>query len=175
VVHVLVDEAVPGQHRPELLALGEARQLAVDEQVRDLDEVRLLRELLDAVAAVAQDALFTVEVRDRARRRPGVHVPAVERDVAGLVAQRSDVDRVLILRPDDHGEIDLLAVGEDQLCTRFLVRDCHGRTIPDLGCDEPLARSQNGARRASDRRWSNVCGGARTACARPARGAATGA
>jgi len=62
------------------------RQVAVDEQISHFDEPAVLRELLDWDAAVAQDALFAVEERDRALRRRGVHESRVEGDEAGLRA-----------------------------------------------------------------------------------------
>src|SRR5690606_32281579 len=104
----------------ERLALGLRRQLAVDEQVAGLDEVGVLRQLLYRVATVAQDAFFTVEVRDRARGRAGDHVPAVERDVAGFLAKRSDVDRVFVFGAHDHGQRGLFSSREDELGTNFL-------------------------------------------------------
>jgi hypothetical protein len=48
-----------------LLELRLVRQLAVEDEVGDLEVGGLLGELLDRVAAVAQDAVVTVEVRDR--------------------------------------------------------------------------------------------------------------
>src|ERR1051325_5431980 len=90
VLHVLVNERVTRQRGRERGALRLGRQLAVDQQVAGLDEVALLGELFDRIAAVAQDALLTVEVRDGARRGAGVHVPAVERDVPGLPTQRAN-------------------------------------------------------------------------------------
>ena len=55
------------------------RQLAVDEQVGDLEVRRLLGELVDRVAAVLEDPLVAVEVRDRRAAGRGVH----ERRVVG--------------------------------------------------------------------------------------------
>ena len=54
-----------------LVELRLRRQLAVDQQVGDLEVGRLLRELLDRIAAVLEDALVAVDVGDRrpARRR----------------------------------------------------------------------------------------------------------
>src|SRR5258707_249952 len=69
----------------------------------------------------AQYARFAVEVRDRARRRARVHVPAIERDVSGVVAERPDVDRVLVLGPDDDRKRGFLAVGEGQFRGELLV------------------------------------------------------
>ena len=50
-----------------LVELRLRRQLAVDEQVGDLEVGRLLGELLDRVAAVLEDALVAVDVGDRRR------------------------------------------------------------------------------------------------------------
>src|SRR5260221_9375180 len=107
-----MDQAVARQQRPERFAFDLVRELAVDQQVRRLDEVRVLGELLDRITAVAQDALLAIEIRDRARRRARVHVAAVERDVARLRAERLDVDRVLVLGTDDNGKFYFLATGE---------------------------------------------------------------
>ena len=68
------------------LRLG--RQLAVDEQVGDLEVGRLLGELLDRVAAVLEDALVAVDVRDRRAARRGVR----ERRVVGHQAEVVLVD-----------------------------------------------------------------------------------
>ena len=43
-------------------------QLAVDEQVGDLEVGRLFGQVLDGVAAVAEDPVVAVEERDRARQ-----------------------------------------------------------------------------------------------------------
>ena len=87
-------------HLRELL-LG--RELTVEQEVRDLEIGRLLRELLDRVAAVAQDAGVAVEEGDRAgtrRRRQERRV--VHAQIRVELAQRRrrehavvDVDRDL--------------------------------------------------------------------------------
>ena len=62
--HVLVDERVVGDlvgPRGELLLVG---KFAVQQQVGDLEVRRVLGELLDRVAAVAQDAGVAVEIGD---------------------------------------------------------------------------------------------------------------
>ena len=60
-LHVLVDERVVGDlvHPGVVLRLG--RQAAMDQQVGDLEEVGLLRQLLDRVAAVLEDPLLAVD------------------------------------------------------------------------------------------------------------------
>ena len=67
-LHELLDVLV--QHRVERdlarprLLLRRGRQLAEQDQVRGLEEVALLGELLDRIAAVEQDALVAVDVGD---------------------------------------------------------------------------------------------------------------
>ena len=66
-LEVLVQQGVPldlGGERRQLL--GTVERFTVDQQVADLDERRLLGELLDRVAAVTQDAGITVDVGDGA-------------------------------------------------------------------------------------------------------------
>ncbi len=87
----------------------------MDQQVAGLDEVAALGELLDRDAAIAQDAGLTVDIRDRAGRRPGVHVPGIEGHVAGVGAQRPDVDGVLVLGADHDRQVEAAAVGDGEL------------------------------------------------------------
>ena len=69
--HVLVDERVVGDVVGPRLQLRLVGQLAVQQEVGDLEVRRVLGELLDGIAAVAQDAGVAVEVGDLrlARRR----------------------------------------------------------------------------------------------------------
>src|SRR4029077_15088245 len=69
-------------------------QFAVDQQVADLDEIRLLGQLLNRVAAVAQDARVAVDVGDGALGRGGVDEAFVIGGVAALGQQRSQPDAV---------------------------------------------------------------------------------
>jgi len=76
----------------ELGELLQRRQLAVQQQVRDLHERAVFGQLLDGVAAVGQDALVAVDVADgrglvsRAYAADGVGVARV------VVAQRLAID-----------------------------------------------------------------------------------
>ena len=86
----------------ELLQLLLGGQFAVDKQVADLDEIRLLGELLDRVAPVAQDAGVAVDVGDGAPGGRGVDEALVVGGVAGLGQQRPQGDAVGSLsRMDD--------------------------------------------------------------------------
>lgn len=55
-----------------LRELGSGGQFAEDHEVRDLEEARVLRELLDGVTPVAQYPLFAVDIGDGASRRGGI-------------------------------------------------------------------------------------------------------
>src|SRR6185295_3204715 len=79
--HRVVRDAVdPG------LLLGPGRQLALQEQVGRLQERALLRELLDRVAAVVEDALVPVDERDAALAGGGVGESRVVGHETGVVA-----------------------------------------------------------------------------------------
>ena len=60
-LHVLVHERVVGDLVDPRVVLRLGRQAAVDQQVGDLEEVGLLRQLLDRVAAVLEDPLLAVD------------------------------------------------------------------------------------------------------------------
>ena len=110
VLHVLVQHLVLGQQVRETPQLGAGGQLAHDDQVGHLDEGGFLRQLLDGDAAVAQDALLAVDEGDLALAGTGVAVAVVQRDVAGLVAQRGDVHRALLFGAFDNRKLAALSV-----------------------------------------------------------------
>src|SRR5664280_1224649 len=69
--HVFVNERVMGDLVLPDVVLGRARQLALQQEIGDFEEGRLLGQLLDRIAPVAEDPLVAVEEGDRtlARRR----------------------------------------------------------------------------------------------------------
>ena len=97
VPHLLADEGVMRHLAAEPIELLAGRQLAPDQQVGDLQEGRALGQLLDRIAAIAEDALLPVEEGDGAGARAGVAVAGVVGDEPGLAAQPPDVDRVVTL------------------------------------------------------------------------------
>ena len=117
-------------------------ELPVEQEVRDLDEGRLLRELLDGVAAVAQDALLAVEEGDRAGGGGGVQEAGVERHEAGAGPQLRDVDPALLLRSHGERELQGLAV--------VVQGDVRHRTIPlkRCGCGVGSGRIRKALRRS---------------------------
>ena len=61
-----MDERVVGDAEHPLVELSLGRQLAVQQEVGDLEERRVLGQLLDGVAAVLEDAVIAVDVGDGA-------------------------------------------------------------------------------------------------------------
>ena len=62
--HLLVHHRVVRDAVVEIVLLRRGRQLAVEQQVADLEEVAVLGQLLDRIAAIEQDALVAVDVGD---------------------------------------------------------------------------------------------------------------
>ena len=79
VLDVLVHERVDRDLVHPARQLRLRRELAVDQQVGDLQVAGVLAQLLDRVAAVLQDAGVAVDVGDRAAARGRVHVRRVVR------------------------------------------------------------------------------------------------
>jgi len=77
------------------LQLGTGGKFFVNDQVGGLDEARVLGQLLDRNATVAQDALFAVDKRDGALTSAGVPITVVKGDQPGLIAKLANVDRPL--------------------------------------------------------------------------------
>src|SRR5579884_1407215 len=75
--HVLVDERVHGDLMTPGVVLGGVGQLAVEQQVGHLEIGRLLGQLLDRVAAVAQNAVLSVDHRDGTGAEGGGRQPGV--------------------------------------------------------------------------------------------------
>ena len=105
-LQILVDQTVPREAVVELLVLLRRRQRALGQQVCDLDEVGPFGELIDRVAAVPENALLTVDERDRALARPRVQAARVQRDVARLLPQRFHIDGALSFAAHDDVEFD---------------------------------------------------------------------
>ena len=89
-----MQHGVVGHPALEVLELRRGRQLAVEQQVGDLEEVRLLGQLLDRVAAVEQLALVAVDVGDRALAGAGRGVARIEGEDAAVGVEPADVDDV---------------------------------------------------------------------------------
>ena len=104
--HVLVDERVAGDVALPLGQLRAVGQLTVEQQVGHLQVGALLGELLDRVAAVAQDAVVAVEVGDRALAGRGLQVGRVVDEERGIELRIADAGNT----PPSIGTVTVLPV-----------------------------------------------------------------
>ncbi len=114
VQHVLVDQRALVQERRELLELALRGQLAVQQQVGDLGERRMLREILDRIPPVAEDAPLAVDERDPAAARTRVLETPVERHVPRGLPQARDVHGLLAFGAAHHGQLVGLPLQDDR-------------------------------------------------------------
>jgi hypothetical protein len=109
--HLLVNHRVIGHVIHEVGLLGLVRQLAVQDQIGDLEEVTLLGQVLDRVAAMQKDALVAVDIGDLRLAAAGRGVARIVGEVAGVVVELADVDDAGTDRTFDDRQLDGLAVG----------------------------------------------------------------
>src|ERR1051326_5561026 len=127
-LELLVDDRVVGDVVRPLLELPRVRELAVEEEVGDLEVSAFFGELLDRIAAVLEDAFVAVDEGDGAAARRGVHERRVVRHHPEVVAvdfdlpqverlDRSILDRDLVAFPGA-----VIGDGERVLRQRFYLR-----------------------------------------------------
>ena len=102
-----------------LLAVG---QLAVKQQIAHLEEVAVLRELLDRVAAIQQHAGIAVDEGNRRAAARSRQVARVVGEHSRLRIQRADIDHLGPHAAGEQGKFQAAAIG--QLDGRHLF---HGR------------------------------------------------
>ena len=66
VVHLFVDHRVIGHELFKRLKLFGGGEFTVKQQIADFEKVRLAGKLIDWIAAVQQDAFFTIDISDGA-------------------------------------------------------------------------------------------------------------
>ena len=126
-LQVLVQHRVVRHLVGELLQLGGRGQLLVQQEPHDLDEVALLRQLLDRVAGVPQYALLPIQERDLALARTRVAKARVVGDGAGLGAQLANIERDFAFAADHHRQVEfLIPEGELGGLRNGLVGHCFG-------------------------------------------------
>ena len=117
--HLLVHHGVARDGAAEVFELRLVRQLAVEQQVAHLDEVGVLRQLLDRVAAVEQHALVAVDVGDLGRAVGGRGEARIVGEAAGVAVEPADVDDVGPDGARSHRQMRLLVAAEAS-ALRFL-------------------------------------------------------
>ena len=91
--HLLVHHGVARDAVVEVGLLRRGRQFAVEQQVAGLEEVAVLGELLDRIAAIEQDALVAVDVGDLGLAACRRGEAGVVGEHAGLAVELGDVER----------------------------------------------------------------------------------
>ena len=139
----LVHHRVVGDFVLELVELRGVRQLAVHQQVADFQEIGVLGQLLDRIAAIHQDAGVAVDVGDRAAAAGRRHEARVVGEVAGFLVELADVyarrtDRAGVHRQfhalAGGGEDHALVVRHDRLLGLHFAAGSGGARSPLPGC-----------------------------------------
>ena len=112
--HLLVHHGVARDGVVEILELALGRQLAVQQQVADLEEVGLLRQLFDGIAAIEQDALVAVDVGDAGRAVGRRCEARIVGEAAGVAVQPADVDDVRTDGSRSHRHLGLPVAAQRQ-------------------------------------------------------------
>ncbi len=142
--HLLVQHGVTRDRVAEGGELVRRRQVAVQEQVADLKEARLLGQLVDGVAAIEQHAIVAIDVGDARGTVGGRCEPGIVGEAAGVAVELADVDHVGAERAAAHWQTGGLAF-EGQLGGDFLGRfvvDVHGAESCDTRLGEWVASTR---------------------------------
>ena len=134
ILHLFMQHRMHRHAMLEILQLRGSRQVAIQKQVADFQEMRLLCQLVDGKAAVQQHALVAVDegyrtVAGRGRGEAGI----IGEDV-GLSIELADVDDIRSGGPRQNRHFDRLAIQ----------RKCRGARL--LGCSVHRRPSLYGAR-----------------------------
>ena len=111
--HLLVHHGVAGDAVVEIGLLGRGRQFAVEQQVAGLEEVAVLGELLDRIAAIEQDALVAVDIGDLGFAARGRGEARIVGEHAGLAVELADVDDARADRAGYDRQIDSLVADRE--------------------------------------------------------------
>ena len=112
-VHLVVHHGVARDPVVEIRLLGRAGQLAEQHQVGGLEEVAVLGELLDRVAAIEQHALVAVDISDLRLAGGGRGEARIEGELAGLGVELADIDHVGADRSGLDGQFDVFVAHDD--------------------------------------------------------------
>jgi hypothetical protein len=109
-LELFVQQGVAADALVEVFQFGRGGQVAVDQQVGNLEEARVLGQLVNGVPAVAQDAGIAVNLGDGRRGGRGVHETGVKRDGTGLLQQLRNVVAVIAFGRFEPREVEFAAI-----------------------------------------------------------------
>ena len=122
-VHLVMHHRMARDPVIEVGLLGRGRQFAVEQEIAGLEEVAMLGELLDRVAAIEKDALIAVDIGDLRLAGGGRGEARIVGEHAGLGIELRDVDDARPDRAGPHRQLDLLVVSDER--ARCAVHDVH--------------------------------------------------
>ena len=100
--HLLVHHGVARDAIVEVVLLGLGRQFAVEQQVADFEEVAVLGQLVDRIAAMQQHALVAIDKGDLRLAARGRGEARIVGEGAGFLVERADVDDLWADRATSH-------------------------------------------------------------------------
>ncbi len=136
--HLLVHHGVVGDALDEIGLLGRGRQFAEQQQIAGLEEVAVLGQLLDRIAAIEQDALVAVDIGDLGFAARGRGEARVVGEHPGRGVELGDIDH---LGPDGPG------------LDRIIVAFVADRELGGLGTRLRVHRGNPCERTGSRNRW----------------------
>ena len=117
--HLLVHHRVEGDTIVEVGLLRGGRKFAVEQEIAGLQEIAVLGQLLDRIAAIKQDALVAVDIGDLRLAAAGRGVAGIVGEHPGLGVELADIDdggtdrslvdreRVLLVADDELAGFDV--------------------------------------------------------------------
>ena len=143
---LLVDHGVAHDRILKRFELRFGGQISVDQQIRDLQEARLLRQLFDRIPSIQQHACVAVDIRDLALGAGGGHEARIVGKDPEILRQIRNIDHVRADGPGPRDQFDALSGGE---ILEFVFR-AHARSDNDEEVRRrppSLARSSSGIKR----------------------------
>ncbi len=134
---LIVQHRVIGDCIGELVELVLFGQLAIQQEIRDLHEIRIFGQLPDRVTAMQQHALVTVDIGKRAFARGSGFVARIEGEGPGLAVQLADINDIRAGAPLHHGEFMGIAPNCE---LRLLVRQVRSPCAIQFQCGRSVSQ-----------------------------------
>ncbi len=98
---------VPGERIAEAFKLPASGQLTPDEKVSSLEKATMFGQFLDGNSAVAQNALFSIDIGDGTLARSSVAESIIQSNETTLSSQSANIDGAFGFAADHYGQVYL--------------------------------------------------------------------